>query len=161
MDALKLRVVRIAVVLGLLAAAPATVTAQEYGSSTEFDSLRRAAQQIYAQGDFAIARQLAVLAGDYALQRDNAAEAAAAYLDAAWIALREIEVGKRQARHPNLATLVYGASQPHKQKRALVEEAKRLVSAAQELTDSGSLTAADREILDSRLAQFGQLAMND
>ena len=160
MDALKLRV-GIALLLGLVAAVPATASAQDNGSSTEFESLRRAAQQIYAQGDLAIARQLAVLAGDYALERENVAEAASAYLDAAWIALREIEIGESQARHPSLATLVYGASEPHKQRKALVEEAKRLVSAAQDLSELKALAAADREILDGRLAQFGKLASMD
>jgi hypothetical protein len=161
MDALKRKVVRGALIFGLVAAAPVAGIAQEYGSSTEFDSLREAAQRIYTQGDFAIARQLAVLAGDYALEKDNVAEAAAAYLDAAWIALRQIGIGEKQARHPTLAMLRLGETEPHKKRKALVEEAKRLVSVAQELSDSGSLAARDRDIIDSRLAQFGQLALID
>ena len=159
MDALKRKVVRGALIFGLVATAPSVSIAQEYGTSTEFDSLRDAAQRIYAKGDYAIARQLAVLAGDYALERDNVAEAASAYLDAAWIALREIEIGESQARHPTLAMLRLGETEPHKKRKALVEEAKRLVSVAQDLSDSGSLAATDRDIIDSRLARFGQLAL--
>ncbi len=105
MSALRFRrAVRGALVLGLVAIAPAAANGQDNGPS-----LREAAQLRYSQGNLASARELTVLAGDYALASHDAAEAAAAYLDAAWIAIAEVERSDRQARHPYLAAIYYGA----------------------------------------------------
>ncbi len=159
MSALRLRrAVRGALVLGLVAIAPAAANGQDNGPS-----LREAAQLRYSQGNLASARELAVLAGDYALASHDAAEAAAAYLDAAWIAIAEVERSDRQARHPYLAALYYGVigryRELDRQRAALVEEAERLVNEALQLTESAALGEAEREAILARVKGFQEVAV--
>ncbi len=158
MSALRLRrAVRGALVLGLVAIAPAAANGQDNGPS-----LREAAQLSYSQGNLASARELAVLAGDYALASHDAPEAAAAYLDAAWLAIEEVKRSDRQARHPYLAALYYGAIGRYRaldrERAALVEEAERLVNKALQLTESAALGQAEREALLARVNGFQEVA---
>ncbi len=159
MSALRFRrAVRGALVLGLVAIAPAAANGQDNGPS-----LREAAQLRYSQGNLASARELAVLPGDYALSSHDAAEAAAAYLDAAWIAITEVNRSNRQARHPYLAALQYGAIGRYRaldrQRAALVEEAERLVNEALQLTESAALGEAQREAILGRVEAFQEVAV--
>ena len=159
MSALRLRrAVRGALVLGLVAIAPAAANGQDNGPS-----LREAAQLSYSQGNLASARELTVLAGDYALASHDAAEAAAAYLDAAWIAIREVRRSDRQARLPYIAALRYGAIGRYRaldrERAALVEEAQRLVNEALTLTESAALGEAEREVILGRVGAFQEVAV--
>ena len=159
MSALRFRrAVRGALVLGLVAIAPAAANGQDNGPS-----LREAAQLRYSQGNLASARELAVLAGDYALASHDAAEAAAAYLDAAWIAIEEVKRSDRPIRYPYLIAVGYGVMARHraldKERLALVEEAERLVNKALQLTESAALGQAEREALLARVNGFQEVAV--
>ena len=159
MSALRFRrAVRGALVLGLVAIAPAAANGQDNGPS-----LREAAQLSYSQGNLASARELAVLAGDYALASHDVAEAAAAYLDAAWIAIAEVKRSDRQARLPYIAALRYGAIGRYREldrrRAALVEEAERLVNEALQLTESAALGEAQREAILGRVEAFQEVAV--
>ncbi len=154
MSALRFRrAVRGALVLGLVAIAPSAANAQDNGPS-----LREAVQLHYSQGNLASARELAVLAGDYALASQDATEAAAAYLDAAWIAIAEVKRSDRQARLPYIAALRDGAIGRYREldrrRAALVEEAERLVNEALQLTESAALGEAQREAILARVEAF-------
>ncbi len=155
MSALRFRrAVRGALLLGLVAIAPAAAHGQDNGPS-----LREAAQLSYSQGNLASARELAVLAGDYALASHDAVEAAAAYLDAAWIAIEEVKRSDRQKRHPYLIAVAYGVIARHRvQRAALVEEAERLVNEALQLTESAALGEAEREAILARVATSQEVA---
>ncbi len=156
MSALRFRrAVRGALVLGLVAIAPAAANGQDNGPS-----LREAAQLSYSQGNLASARELAVLAGDYALASHDAASAAAAYLDAAWIAIEEVKRSDRQKRYPYLIAVQYGViARERAQRAALVEEAERLVNKALQLTESAALGQAEREALLARVNGFQEVAV--
>ncbi len=159
MSALRFRrAVRGALVLGLVAIAPAAANGQDNGPS-----LREAAQLSYSQGNLASARELAVLAGDYALASHDAASAAAAYLDAAWIAIEEVKRSDRRARLPYIAALRYGAIGQYREldrrRAALVEEAERLVNEALRLTESAALGQAQREAILGRVEGFHEVAV--
>ena len=104
-----------------------------------------------------------MLAGDYALASHDVAEAAAAYLDAAWIAIAEVKRSNRPIRYPYLIAVGYGVMARHraldKERLALVEEAERLVNKALQLTESAALGQAEREALLARVNGFQEVAV--
>ncbi len=156
MSALRFRrAVRGALVLGLVAIAPAAANGQD-----SEPSLREAAQLSYSQGNLASARELTVQAGDYALASHDVAEATAAYLDAAWIAIEEVTRSDRQQRHLYLIALQLGVvARERAQRAALVEEAERLVNEALQLTESAALGQAEREAILARVNGFQEVAV--
>lgn len=138
--------------------ASADPTIGESALSSGYQTVRGVAAGLHTRGEVLRAMRILEDFGDFALASHDAAEAAAAYLDAAWIAIAEVKRSDRQARHPYLAALRYGAIGRYRaldrQRAALVEEAERLVKEALQLTESAALGEAQREAILARVKAF-------
>ncbi len=153
--------------------ASAGPTIGESALSSGYQTVRGVAAGLHTRGEVLRAMRILEDFGDFALASHDAAEAAAAYLDAAeaaaayldaaWIAIAEVKRSDRQARHPYLAALYYGAIGRYRaldrERAALVEEAERLVNEAFQLAESAALGEAQREAILARVEAFQEVGV--